>query len=1128
MQKNEQNGSLNSCQNKRGILMFFSTMMIAGIFFISGNIKTIQAAGNYTDDCLLTTPIGDKCGGGIKYAQGYVAMPGGCADSTNNPTCSGTDNLYKAWSAYDGVNEPADSLTDGMANTKNLLNNPIDNGSASDSLAPDNPSALYCFNMISNGKADWYLPAKNELDTLYGQRVLVGGFDSNAYWSSTEDTTSQAWVIYFNSHQIADMPKHYNIMAHVRCIRKVSSALTYTAGANGNISGTSSQTVSYGDSGTQVMAVPNSGYSFVNWSDGSTANPRTDTSVTTNISVTANFAPFVCGTGAVLDADANSYNTVLVGTQCWMASNMRVGTRINGTSNQTNNSTIEKYCYSNIAANCDTDGGLYQWDEAMQYSTTEGAQGICPTGFHVPSDNEQYILENYLKDSGQSCDQNRYGNDCTSAGTKLKSGGSSGFNAPLAGINTGTFAYRGAYGTLWSSTQGGNGAQYRNLGSSDAFIGRYYNPKSYSFSVRCLANPTPSYTLTYVAGSNGTLSGSTPQTVTQGASGTAVTAVPATGYHFANWSDNSTDNPRTDTNVQGNISVTANFAINTYTLTYTAGSNGTISGIYPQTVNYNASGTAITANPSTGYHFVNWSDASTQNPRTDTNVQANKNVTANFAINNYTVTFNRNGGDTEASPTTRSADHNTTVTLPTAPAKTGYVFTNWNTQANGSGTTFTSSTAITNNLTVYAQWSINSYSLTYSANPHGSITGTTSQTVNYNNSGTQVTAIPSANYHFTQWSDGGLTAIRTDSNVQANKSVTASFALNDQTIDNPTPQKLTAAYNLGAFTLADGTSTSTSKATTTTNLTLTSSNTELEIPINTQITKTNTGNLDITALTTQNITSIIQETVGTSKAAVKIGIPNVPLTFSQDVTINLTVPSSYNNETLTIYTRQDNATDWTKETTCLVTNSICSFTTRHATEFTANFEVSNSPDPTHVNMDINSTITIDCKDANSKTYDYIAMNPITGTGKSTPNSNNDVSCNVITNNSSGYTLSFASSTPEMKDTTGDTIVQYTPTTSNTPEAWSVSSADSEWGARLLSTSSTYDPTTWGTIGTDDYTTKWYSVTNQNSFILSNRSTETAQSGDDQIIRFGAEIGASKFQPTGTYTDNVTFTAVTNN
>ena len=104
------------------------------------------------------------------------------------------------------------------------------------------------------------------------------------------------------------------------------------------------------------------------------------------------------------------------------------------------------------------------------------------------------------------------------------------------------------------------------------------------------------------------------------------------------WSDGILTATRTDINVLADINVTANFAINTYTLTYTAGANGSITGTSPQTVNYGADGTAVTAVPATGYHFVNWSDASTANPRTDTNVTANVTVTANFALNaiNYT------------------------------------------------------------------------------------------------------------------------------------------------------------------------------------------------------------------------------------------------------------------------------------------------------------------------------------------------------------------------------------------------------------------------------------------------------------------------------------------------------------
>jgi uncharacterized protein (TIGR02145 family) len=98
-------------------------------------------------------------------------------------------------------------------------------------------------------------------------------------------------------------------------------------------------------------------------------------------------------------ATTDSANWVVVGTQVWAKYNLNVGTMVPGTlggtnaTNQTNNSILEKYCYENNPAYCTTYGGLYQWDEAMQYVTTEGAQGICPAGSHIPSDNDWKILE---------------------------------------------------------------------------------------------------------------------------------------------------------------------------------------------------------------------------------------------------------------------------------------------------------------------------------------------------------------------------------------------------------------------------------------------------------------------------------------------------------------------------------------------------------------------------------------------------------------------------------------------------------------------------------------------------------------------------------------------------------------
>ena len=94
-----------------------------------------------------------------------------------------------------------------------------------------------------------------------------------------------------------------------------------------------------------------------------------------------------------------------------------------------------------------------------------------------------------------------------------------------------------------------------------------------STGVLGLATGGSSYTLTYTAGANGSITGTSPQIVASGGNGTAVTAVPNTDYHFVNWSDSSTTNPRTDSNVTANVSVTANFAINTIAYTVWASTN---------------------------------------------------------------------------------------------------------------------------------------------------------------------------------------------------------------------------------------------------------------------------------------------------------------------------------------------------------------------------------------------------------------------------------------------------------------------------------------------------------------------------------------------------------------------------
>jgi hypothetical protein len=113
---------------------------------------------------------------------------------------------------------------------------------------------------------------------------------------------------------------------------------------------------------------------------------------------TTNSGTFECG-ASIVTYESKTYNTVQIGDQCWFRENLNVGTKINSTSSgyqQTDNGVLEKYCYNNEESNCDTYGGLYEWTEAMQYVTTEGTQGICPSGWHIPSKGEWQTLQTYV------------------------------------------------------------------------------------------------------------------------------------------------------------------------------------------------------------------------------------------------------------------------------------------------------------------------------------------------------------------------------------------------------------------------------------------------------------------------------------------------------------------------------------------------------------------------------------------------------------------------------------------------------------------------------------------------------------------------------------------------------------
>jgi uncharacterized repeat protein (TIGR02543 family) len=209
------------------------------------------------------------------------------------------------------------------------------------------------------------------------------------------------------------------------------------------------------------------------------------------------------------------------------------------------------------------------------------------------------------------------------------------------------------------------------------------------------------------------LTGDLTQTVSHGSDSSAITANAPVGYHFTGWTGSyaGMENPLTVTNITGDMTITANFAINVYSLTYTARPGGSIAGDATQTVIHGGNGTEVIATPDEGYHFVDWSDGMLTAARQDTSVTGDIAVTANFAINLYTITYTAglNGLIDGLAQVTQTVAHGSDGTPVTAVPDEGYHFVDW---SDGTLTAARQDTSVTGDIAVTAKFAINIYTLT--------------------------------------------------------------------------------------------------------------------------------------------------------------------------------------------------------------------------------------------------------------------------------------------------------------------------------------------------------------------------------------------------------------------------------
>jgi len=210
------------------------------------------------------------------------------------------------------------------------------------------------------------------------------------------------------------------------------------------------------------------------------------------VSNTSDYTATASATAPLVDWDGNTYGTVRIGNQVWMAENLKVthyrdGTPITPVTDpgEWTALTTEAYCiYNNNTSNeLDTYGALYNW-----YAVTNG-HNIAPEGWHVPTDDEWTTLTNHLGGAGV-------------AGEKLKETGTNHWNSPNTGAtnesgftalpggyrtNNGNYYVLGTYGYFWSATESSSStAWYRILNYGDSDVGRVSQLKRFGFSVRCV------------------------------------------------------------------------------------------------------------------------------------------------------------------------------------------------------------------------------------------------------------------------------------------------------------------------------------------------------------------------------------------------------------------------------------------------------------------------------------------------------------------------------------------------------------------------------------------------------------------------------------------------------------------
>jgi uncharacterized repeat protein (TIGR02543 family) len=545
--------------------------------------------------------------------------------------------------------------------------------------------------------------------------------------------------------------------------------ITLQAGTGGYTSGQG--TFNTGTSCT-VTATPYNGYTFVNWTEGSSSVSKSASynfTISAARTLKANFAvqTFSIALETTTGGTVSGQGTYDYGTNVTVTATPNTGCSFTGwTENGTLVTSSASYTFTAYAARTlkanfsvptfsialeTTTGGTASGQETYNYGTSVTVTATPNTGFNFVSWTENGTIVStsasytFTATAARSLKANFAINTYTIALAATTGGSASG---------QGTYNYGTSITVTATPNTGYSFVSWTENGTVVSTSAFYTFTATAARSLKANFSSS-SYTIALEATTGGSVSGQ--GTYGYGTSVT-VTATPNTGYSFVNWTENGTpvssSASYTFTAAAGR-SLNANFMINTYTIELEATTGGSVSG--QGNYDYGTSVT-VTATPNTNYSFVSWTENGTfvsSSASYTFTATAARSLEANFSINTYTIALEATTGGSVSGQGTYG--YGTSVTVTATPS-TGYNFVSWTENGIDISTDASYSFTIDNNRTLKANFVIQTFSITLETTDGGSVTGAGSYEWGKD---VIITATPNAGYNFQNWTENG-TVVTTD------------------------------------------------------------------------------------------------------------------------------------------------------------------------------------------------------------------------------------------------------------------------------------------------------------------------------------------------------------------------------